>query len=108
MLTLIQQIGHEQAKIRPCVVVSNNQMNSKLGLSIVVPLTGKAWFTNTGRLSQDMVEIPLSEGGLSNKGYSIAFQVRTVSHLRFVRRRGILTEDRLQAIVQSVQKIIAY
>lgn len=98
--------GHEQARVRPCVVVSNNQMNSKLGLSIVVPLTGTGWFTSAGKLSPSMVEISPSEGGLSKISYSMAHQVRTVSHDRFAKRMGALSVSTLSEIVETVQAII--
>ncbi|MBP9092432.1 type II toxin-antitoxin system PemK/MazF family toxin [bacterium] len=42
--------GHEPAKVRPCVVISNKLVNAKMGLSIVVPITGTAWMTNEAKL----------------------------------------------------------
>jgi mRNA interferase MazF len=98
--------GHEQAKTRPCVVISNNLMNTKLGLSIIVPTTGSGWFTKTGNLSPAMVEISPPEGGLSKKSYTMAHQIRTVSHSRFAKKIGSLTEATLKAVVISVQEII--
>lgn len=99
-------MGHEQAKTRPCIVISNDQMNTKMGLSIVVPLTGTAWYTKSGKLSPAMVEIPAQEGGLDKDSYSMAFQVRTVSHSRLTRKRGMLSPAKLVAVVMSVQNII--
>jgi mRNA interferase MazF len=98
--------GHEESKIRPCAVISNDQMNSKLGLSIIVPFTGTAWHTKSGKLSPIMVEVLPPEGGLTKPSYSMAHQVRTVSHSRFSRQVGTLTAARLQQIVHSVQEII--
>ena len=100
--------GHEQAKRRPCVVISNDQMNIKLGLSIVVPLTGTPWYTKAGKLSPAMVEVLLPDGGLSKPSYSMAFQVRTVSHARFTKQIGKLGPAKIAEIVFSVQEIINY
>lgn len=98
--------GHEQAKIRPCVVLSNDQMNTKIGLSIVVPFTGSGWFTKSGKLSPIMVEVIPPEGGLAKASYSMAPQVRTVSHSRFTKQICKLSAATLGQIVRSVQEII--
>lgn len=98
--------GHEQAKIRPCVVLSNDQMNTKIGLSIVVPFTGSGWFTKSGKLSPIMIEVLPPEGGLTKVSYSMAHQVRTVSHSRFTKQIGTLGAPVLSQIVRSVQEII--
>lgn len=100
--------GREQEKIRPCVVISNDRMNTKMGLSIVVPFTGTPWLTKSGRLSPAMVEVIPPEGGLTKHSYSMAFQVRTVSHTRFTTQLGVLSEAKLLAVVRSVQEIINY
>lgn len=98
--------GHEQAKIRPCVIISNDMMNSKMELSIVIPVTGTPWHTRSGKLSPAMVEILPPEGGLEKPSYTMAFQVRTVSHKRFTKKLGILTAKKLSEIVNSVKEII--
>jgi mRNA interferase MazF len=100
--------GHEQAKIRPCVVISNDQMNAKLGLSIVVPVTRTGWYTKSGRLSPAMIEIVPPEGGLKKTSFSMAHQVRTVSHARFAKKRGVLSRSKLIDIVRSVKDIIDF
>ncbi|MBX9572805.1 MAG: type II toxin-antitoxin system PemK/MazF family toxin [Candidatus Obscuribacterales bacterium] len=98
--------GHEQAKIRPCVVISNDLVNTKMGLSIVVPFTGTAWYTKSGKLSPAMVEILPPEGGLTKPSYSMAFQVRTVSHSRFTNKLGAISAAKLVDVVRSVQEIV--
>ena len=98
--------GHEQAKVRPCVVLSNDQMNTKIGLSIIVPFTGTGWFTRSGKLSPIMVEVLPPEGGLTKASYSMAHQVRTVSHSRFAKKIGTLGSLAISKIVHSVQEII--
>ena len=98
--------GHEQAKERPCVVLSNDVMNTRLGLSIVVPLTGTPHYLKSGRLSPAMVEILSPEGGCTKGSYSMAHQVRTVDHSRFKIHLGTLSPGTLDKIVYSVQQII--
>jgi mRNA interferase MazF len=98
--------GHEQAKSRPCIVISNDQMNTKMGLSIVVPLTGTGWYTRSGKLSPAMVKVLPPDGAVTKESYSMAFQVRTVSHTRFTKRLGVLSSAKLKEVVRSVQDII--
>jgi len=100
--------GHEQSKTRPCIVISNDQMNTKMALSIIVPLTGTGWYTKSGKLSSAMVKVSAPEGGLNKDSYSMAFQVRAVSHSRFAQKRGALSPDKLLAVVRSVQEIINF
>jgi mRNA interferase MazF len=98
--------GHEQAKTRPCVVLSNDIVNKKLGLSIVVPITGTAHYLKSGKLSPAMVEILSPEGGVTKASYTMAHQVRTVDHVRFKKHLGTLMQNTLDQIVYSVQQII--
>jgi len=100
--------GHEQSKMRPCVVISNDQMNTKMGLSIVVPFTGSGWYTKSGRLSPAMVEVNPPEGGITKTSFSMAHQVRTVSHSRFSKKFGTLSGSKLSAIVRSIHDMIDF
>jgi mRNA interferase MazF len=77
--------GAEQAKARPFVVVSVDQLNrSPLGLSLVVPLT-RTDFSNALHL-----EIKPPEGGLRAPSSAMPEQLRTLSHERVTRRLGAL------------------
>ncbi len=90
-----------------CVVLSNDGMNTRIALSIVVPFTGTAWSTKYGELSPIMVEVNNPEGGQTKTSYSMAHQVRTVSHTRFSKKLASVNPATLDKIVKSVQDIIA-
>ncbi len=71
--------GHEQAKTRPCIVVSDDRFNrSAAGLVVIVPLTsvdrGIPWH----------VLLAAGEGGTRQDSWAIVEQVRTVSTERLV------------------------
>jgi mRNA interferase MazF len=100
-------MGHELQKQRPCVVISENAVNTKLGISIVVPLSSARITSKSGQLSPVLVEINPPDGGVSNTCYSQAFQVRTVSHRRFKTRCGTLSQSKLDDVVLTVQRIIS-
>lgn len=67
-------IGHEQAKLRPCLVISNDIFNNgPAELIVILPITSKYKPINW------LVEINLKQ----KKSYIISNQPRTVSKLRF-------------------------
>ena len=71
--------GHEQAKKRPCLVVSVESFNKgPANLAVILPITSKF------RSLSWLVEINPPEGGLLNRSYIISNQLRTVSTQRFI------------------------
>lgn len=77
--------GSEQAKARPFVIVSIDQLNrSPIGLSLAVPLT-RSDFANALHLA-----ISPPEGGLRQRSFAMPEQLRAVSHERLSRRLGRL------------------
>lgn len=92
-------VGAEIRKLRPAVVVSLDYVG-RLPLRIVVPLTswksayrGAAW----------MVRVPASRGtGLTKDSGADAFQVRSVSEIRFDRKIGVATLAQLQKISAAI------
>jgi mRNA interferase MazF len=78
--------GHEQAGLRPALVVSADSFNrSPAGLAIVIPLTSR----NKGIRTH--IEVPAGEGGLKKTSFVRCEDVRSVSMQRFGRRLGVVT-----------------
>jgi mRNA interferase MazF len=76
-------IGHEQAGVRPALVVSANVMNqSPAGLLFVAPITG----TDRGIMAH--VSIPAQEAGLTKASVILTDQLRVISIKRLGRRLG--------------------
>lgn len=75
-------IGHEQAKTRPCLVISHDIFNrSDAYMNIILPITSKD--------KNNPLHIPLYElyeGVLEKKSFILCDQIRTVARQRF---RGI-------------------
>jgi mRNA interferase MazF len=92
-------VGAEIRKVRPAVVISVNSIG-RLPLKIVVPITdwkpsyaGYPWF----------VEIPAtSTSGLLKDSGADAFQTKSISESRFVRRLGELTPIQVDEIAQAL------
>ncbi len=98
LINLDPTIGAEIKKTRPAVIVSDDSMGI-LPLRIIVPLTEwKERYT----IAPWMTQVPPdAENGLSKASAADAFQVRSVSRERFVRRLGKLSP------VQSCRKLPA-
>jgi mRNA interferase MazF len=93
--------GREQAKSRPFVIVSVDQLNqTNLGLSLAVPLT-RTDFRNALHLS-----IPASEGGLKEDCFAMPEQLRAISHERLSRRLGSLRPKTLEELLKRCRVLL--
>jgi mRNA interferase MazF len=91
--------GAEIRKIRPAVVLSVDAIG-RLPLRIVVPITD--WKTVYASLSW-FAFLPASAGnGLTKDSGADAFQVKSVSETRFVRRLGAVADDQLEEIASAI------
>ena len=91
--------GSESAKIRPCVIVSNDASNrivERLGRGVVtvVPLT-----SNTARIHGFQTLIVADpRTGLAVDSKAQAEQVRALDHTRMIRQMGSLDADQIIAL----------
>jgi mRNA interferase MazF len=93
--------GTEQAKARPFVIVSVDQLNqASLRLSLGVPLTR----TDFG--SALHLAIPASEGGLKEDGFAMPEQLRAISHERLSRRLGSLRPKTLDELLKRCRVLL--
>ena len=89
--------GHEQAGVRPALILSADLFNaSPAGLVSVLPITAKA------RALRTRVEVRPPEGGLSKVSYVICEQTRTLSTHRLTKRLGAVGP----ATMASVEGIV--
>ena len=92
----------EQAKSRPFVIVSVDQLNrAGLGLSLAVPLT-RTDFSNSLHL-----EIAPPEGGLRERSFAMPEQLRTLSHERVVRHLGTLRPATLTELLRRCRLLLS-
>ena len=93
--------GREQAKKRPCLVLSNNIFNNgSSGLVIVIPLTSK------NKNNPLHIEIPFPEGGIQITSYALPEQIRSVSPTRFdARALGKVSEETMLK-VEEITKVL--
>jgi mRNA interferase MazF len=91
-------VGVEIKKKRPVVVMSNDVINQRSRLVIVVPLT-----TNLARLSPSHVLIPRGEGGLNQDSKVLTEQIRAIDKQRLVAKIGTLSNRFLRLIEQAIR-----
>ncbi|HYM45195.1 MAG TPA: type II toxin-antitoxin system PemK/MazF family toxin [Solirubrobacteraceae bacterium] len=93
--------GSEQAKSRPFVIVSVDQLNrAPLQLSLAAPLT-RTDFTNPLH-----VAISPPEGGLSQRSFAMPEQLRAISHERLSRRLGRLRPATMEELLRRCRLLL--
>lgn len=90
--------GSEIRKMRPCVVVSPNEMNRYIRTVIVAPMT------STQRGYPSRINVTFQR----KKGQVVLDQIRTVDKSRLVKRLGVLPETRAREVAAVLQEMFAY
>lgn len=96
-------IGDEIKKKRP-VVVLNQGHKKNLRLSIVVPITGwkRPWEDNPFFV----VIKPNNQNYLQKKSVIDCFQIRAISHIRFMDRIGTITDNQMEEVRKAISLIL--
>ncbi len=99
-----QSIGHEQAKKRPCIVVSANMFNqSYSGLVIVVPLTKR------NRNNPLHITLMPPDGGIVVQSYALCEQIRAISVERLSKTRiGKVSEQIMKALEFTLKIVLDF
>ena len=93
--------GHEQAGVRPVVIISHDVFNNKSGTVIAMAITSqpqKAGFPLT---------FELKSGGLPKQSWVKISQVRTISTSRLDKKVGQVDSDELDTIIEGLNEIIS-
>ena len=93
--------AHEQGRVRPVLVISNNTLNhGHSGLVTVVPMTTK------GRPLRSFIRVDPPEGGVSKISFIMCDQVRTISIDRLTRRFGTVSPARLAEVEMRIRFLL--
>lgn len=103
LINLDPTIGAEIQKIRPVIIVSSNAIGV-LPLRVVVPLTD--WKDRYLPAAWMFQISPNAENGLTKMSAADAFQIRSVSTARFIRKIGNLSPIALNAIIEAIGLVV--
>jgi mRNA interferase MazF len=102
LINLDPSIGAEIKKTRPAVIISEDSIGV-LPLRIVVPIT--EWKERFS-IAPWMVKIePSSENGLNKPSAADAFQIRSISTQRMVRRLGKITQAQQKQVLDAIKTV---
>ncbi|MHB8996127.1 MAG: type II toxin-antitoxin system PemK/MazF family toxin [Armatimonadota bacterium] len=94
-------VGHEQAGMRPAVVISVDRLNhGPSNRVIVVPTTSR----DLGIQLHVRIEPP--EGGFSVTSFARPEDIRAISPLRLLRQMGDVEEETMQGILLRVSTLL--
>jgi len=96
-------VGDEIKKKRP-VVILNPGHQKHLKLAIVVPVTG--WKRHFNENPFFVGIEPNASNGLGKKSMIDCYQIRAVSHNRFLQRIGNISNDQMSRVKKSVALIL--
>jgi mRNA interferase MazF len=96
-------VGAEIHKTRPAVIMSDDTIGI-LPLKVIVPIT--EWNTSFARYVWMVSLIPTAQNGLGKRSAADTFQVRSVSHDRFVSRQGALSSVDMHRIERALLRVL--
>ena len=104
LINLDPTVESEIKKTRPAVIVNDDAIGI-LPLRVIVPIT--AWQERYA-VAPWMVRLePDLENGLDKPSAADAFQVRSVSQIRFVRRLGNISAQALQDVTRALATVLS-
>ncbi|MEL6718718.1 MAG: type II toxin-antitoxin system PemK/MazF family toxin [Bacteroidota bacterium] len=103
LINLDPTVGAEIRKIRPAIIVSDDNLGL-LPLKVIVPITD--WKPRYEKADW-MVELkPNKSNGLDKHSAADCFQVRSLSKKRIYKKIGALSNERMTAIEQALVKVL--
>ena len=89
-------IGHEIKKVRPCVILSPDEMNFNIDTIIIVPMTIKS------RSYPTRVKISFEK----KSGWIILDQIRTIDKIRLKEKAGHLDETKIKEVKGILKEML--
>lgn len=96
LINLDPTIGHEIRKVRPCAVISPDEMNRNIDTVIIAPMTSRSHAYPT--------RVPLRFKG--KDGWVVLDQIRTVDKARLIKKLGRLQPETVQTVKAVIQEML--
>jgi mRNA interferase MazF len=97
VVNLDPTVGHEIRKLRPCLVISPDEMNRHVQTVIVAPMTTKGRPYPT--------RVPCTFQG--KRGQIVLDQIRAIDRVRLVKRLGKLTDGQTAGVLAVLGAMFA-
>ncbi len=91
--------GSEINKIRPAIIVSNNEINQFSTVILIVPCTT---YKKGRKIYRSQVLIKADEDGLTNDSVALGEQMRSISKTRIKSKLGQISDQVLTKIDQAL------
>jgi len=99
LVNLDPVIGSEQGKIRPAVVIQNDDGNKFSPTTIIAPITSKLF----SKEYPTNIEIPEGYFGLDKKSTILLNQIRTIDKKRIIKKKGNLNDNFLKKVELAIK-----
>jgi mRNA interferase MazF len=89
-------IGHEIKKVRPCVILSPDEMNLNIDTIIIAPMTTKS------RSYPTRVKVTFKK----KLGWIVLDQIRTIDKIRLKEKAGYLKETEITEVKSILKEML--
>ena len=96
LISLDPALGHEIKKVRPCVIISPDEMNKNISTVIIAPMTTQSHFYPT--------RIPLKFTG--KEAWIVLDQLRTVDRRRLIEKLGKIDQKTINQVKSIIKEML--
>lgn len=96
LINLDPTVGHEIKKVRPCLVISPNEMNESIQTVIIAPMTTKSHKYPT------RIQVNFE----NKEGWIVLDQIRTVDRKRLIKRLGKIKKKEIEEVKSALQEML--
>lgn len=96
LISLDPTVGHKIKKIRPCVIISPDEMNKHISTIIIAPMTSQSHSYPT------RLQITFT----GKKGWIVLDQIRTVDKKRLIKKLGKLHQQAINEIKTIIKEML--
>ena len=98
LVNLNPTLGHEINKVRPCLIISPDDMNHMVSTVIIAPMTTKSHPYPT--------RVPLLFEGKG--GYIVLDQIRTIDKDRLIKELGKIDTSVIKKVKKIIKEMLVY
>lgn len=98
LINLDPSVGHEIKKLRPCLIISPDEMNKHIKTVIIAPMTTK------GRNYPTRISCKFK----GKTGQIVLDQIRTVDKVQLTKEIGVIDKDTQKKVISVLSEMFQY